>query len=104
MRHVPFRLAPSLFYINCSDRFITAAIWCGVALSIFAATGFCESFGLAVSMTDAEFLDASVEWREYEFKGNAGGVDRRTCIVSPYHWRLDWQMWFAAMSSAEFHP
>ena len=30
VRHVPFRRAPSLFYINCSDRFITAIIWCGV--------------------------------------------------------------------------
>src|SRR5919106_1747444 len=39
-RHVPFRCAPSLFYINCSDRFIAAMIWCGVALSCFALTGF----------------------------------------------------------------
>ena len=36
VRHVPFRRAPSLFYINCSDRFITATIWCGVGLSCFA--------------------------------------------------------------------
>ena len=33
VRHVPFRRAPSLFYINCSDQFITAMIWCGVGLS-----------------------------------------------------------------------
>ena len=26
VRHVPFRRAPSLFYINCSDRFIAAMI------------------------------------------------------------------------------
>ena len=50
VRHVPFRRAPSLFYINCSDRFITAIIWCGVGLSCFALTGFSESFGLGVSM------------------------------------------------------
>jgi hypothetical protein len=54
--------------------------------------------------TDAEVFDDTTEWREYEFKGKPGNVLRRPCIVSPYHWRLDWQMWFAAMSSPEFHP
>jgi Lipase maturation factor len=53
--------------------------------------------------TDAKVLDATTKWREYEFKGKPGNVLRRPCIVSPYHWRLDWQMWFAAMSPAEFH-
>src|SRR5438045_7603362 len=48
--HVPFRRAPSLFYIKCSDRFITATIWCGVGLSCVALTGSSDSFGLGVSM------------------------------------------------------
>ena len=50
VRHVAFRRAPSLFYINCSDFFIAVMIWCGVGLSCFALTGFSESFGLGVSM------------------------------------------------------
>src|SRR5215470_18711198 len=50
VRQVPFRRAPSLFYINSSDRFITVAIWTGVGLSCFALTGFSESHGLGVSM------------------------------------------------------
>src|SRR5262249_13737231 len=50
VRQVSFRRAPSLFYVNCSDRFITLAIWCGVALSCFTMTGLSESFGLGVSM------------------------------------------------------
>src|SRR6266567_3389078 len=50
VRQVPFRRAPSLFYINCSDRFFTATIWFGVAVSIFAITGLSESLGLGVSM------------------------------------------------------
>ena len=50
VRQVPFRRAPSLFYINSSDRLITLAIWCGLALSCFTITGFSESFGLGVSM------------------------------------------------------
>ncbi len=63
-----------------------------------------ERLEVIIKGTDAEFLDGSVEWREYEFKGKPGDLNRRPCIVSPYHWRLDWQMWFAAMSSVEFHP
>src|SRR5882724_13306871 len=50
VRHVPFRRAPSLLYINCSDCFIAVTIWCGVGLSIFTISGFSESFGLGVSM------------------------------------------------------
>ena len=36
-------------------------------------------------------------WREYEFKGKPGDVHRRCSIVAPYHLRLDWLMWFAAL-------
>ena len=63
-----------------------------------------ERFEVVIKGTDAETLDANTEWRDYEFKGKPGEVNRRPCIVSPYHWRLDWQMWFAAMSRPEFHP
>lgn len=40
------------------------------------------------------------EWREYEFKGKPGDVRRRPPQVAPYHLRLDWLMWFAALSPA----
>ena len=63
-----------------------------------------ERLEVIIKGTDAKFLDASIEWREYEFKGKPGDVNRRPCIVSPYHWRLDWQMWFAAMSPPDSHP
>jgi hypothetical protein len=43
-------------------------------------------------------------WVDYEFKCKPGDVDRRPCVVSPYHHRLDWQMWFAAMSRPELEP
>ena len=63
-----------------------------------------ERLEVVIKGTDAEFPNASAAWREYEFKGKPGDVNRRPCIVSPYHWRLDWQMWFAAMSPPECHP
>ena len=37
-----------------------------------------------------------IKWMEYEFNCKHGKVDRRPCIISPYHYRLDWLMWFAA--------
>ena len=39
-------------------------------------------------------------WREYEFRGKPGEPARRPPQVAPYHLRLDWLMWFAAMSPA----
>jgi hypothetical protein len=63
-----------------------------------------ERFEVVIKGTDAEYPDANAEWREYEFKGKPGDVNHRPCIVSPYHWRLDWQMWFAAMSPPDLHP
>lgn len=44
------------------------------------------------------------EWRAYEFKGKPGDPKRRPAQFAPYHLRLDWLMWFAAMSSARAHP
>jgi len=63
-----------------------------------------ERLEVVIEGTDAEFADVSAEWREYEFKGKPGDVNRPPCIVSPYHWKLDWQMWFAAMSPPDLHP
>src|SRR6185436_20319093 len=44
------------------------------------------------------------EWKPYEFQCKPGDPDRRPCIVSPYHLRLDWQVWFAAMSEVDEEP
>ncbi|MEU0943624.1 lipase maturation factor family protein [Streptomyces canus] len=38
------------------------------------------------------------EWREYEFKGKPGDPRRWPRQFAPYHLRLDWMMWFAALS------
>jgi hypothetical protein len=44
--------------------------------------------------------DRDTSWLEYEFKGKPGRIDRRPRQVAPYHLRLDWLMWFAAISPA----
>ncbi|MET9295605.1 lipase maturation factor family protein [Streptomyces sp. NPDC003077] len=40
------------------------------------------------------------EWREYGFRGKPGDVRRLPRQYAPYHLRLDWLMWFAALSPA----
>jgi len=49
--------------------------------------------------TDEEITPATV-WREYEFSGKPGDPRRRPPQVAPYHLRLDWLMWFVAISPA----
>lgn len=37
------------------------------------------------------------DWREYTFKGQPVRTNERPPQWAPYHLRLDWQLWFAAM-------
>lgn len=46
----------------------------------------------------------STHWLEYEFKCKPGNVQRRPCLITPYHYRLDWQMWFAALGEINREP
>ncbi|TDD70429.1 lipase maturation factor family protein [Jiangella aurantiaca] len=43
-------------------------------------------------------------WLEYEFRGKPGDVRRRPRQFAPYHLRLDWLMWFAAISPGYAQP
>lgn len=47
---------------------------------------------------------AGARWQAYEFPCKPGEVSRAPCLVTPYHYRLDWQLWFAALSSFEREP
>lgn len=40
----------------------------------------------------------ATEWLEYEFRGKPGDPRRRPKQFAPYHLRLDWLMWFVALS------
>jgi hypothetical protein len=66
------------------------------------------AFGSITKVRNEVILEGSDSpegpWKEYEFKGKPGRTDRMPPFVSPYHWKLDWQMWFAAMTSYHYHP
>jgi hypothetical protein len=63
-----------------------------------------QRFEVIVEGTDAATPGPGAEWREYEFECKPGDVTRRPCVISPYHYRLDWQMWFAALPGAGVDP
>ena len=40
--------------------------------------------------------DINGPWREYQFKVKPGNVFTKPRFISPYHYRLDWQLWIAS--------
>jgi hypothetical protein len=63
-----------------------------------------ERYEIVIEGADDESVSPSTVWKEYEFKGKPGEVTYRPPLVAPYHMRLDWLMWFAAMSNASDYP
>jgi hypothetical protein len=59
-----------------------------------------ERFEVVLEGTDGDPGDPGARWLEYELKCKPGDPARRPCWISPYHYRLDWQMWFLAMPGA----
>ncbi len=59
---------------------------------------------IVFSGTLDDTIDENTRWVEYEWKCKPGDVMRRPCWATPYHYRLDWLIWFAAMSDAGRHP
>ena len=51
-----------------------------------------------------EGSDNGTEWKAYEFKWKPGALDRMPAFVEPHQPRLDWQMWFAALSDVRQNP
>ncbi|GAB2451513.1 membrane protein [Hymenobacter qilianensis] len=43
-------------------------------------------------------------WKPYIYKGLPVALDHRPPQIAPYQLRLDWQMWFASMSSPAEYP
>ena len=69
----------------------------------FGSVGKVRREGIIQGTTDVVIGDRT-QWREYEFKCKPGDPGRRPCVLSPYHLRVDWQIWFAAMSDYRHQP
>ncbi len=63
-----------------------------------------ERFEVIVEGTSDAHISAHSEWKEYGFRGKPGDVRRRPRQFAPYHLRLDWLFWFAAISPGYAEP
>jgi hypothetical protein len=83
--------------------FLAAYVWLGPFRTF-------NSYGLFAVMTTTrpeiiiEGSNNGVDWLPYEFKYKPGDVKRRPRFVEPHQPRLDWQMWFAALSDYRRNP
>lgn len=55
-------------------------------------------YEIVIEGTEDEAVRQQTKWKEYEFKAKPGNPRRRPPQIAPYHLRLDWLIWFAAMS------
>jgi hypothetical protein len=63
-----------------------------------------ERYEVILEGTSDETVGESTRWLEYDLPCKPGDVRRRPCIITPYHYRLDWQIWFAAFKTYEQEP
>ncbi|MCZ7415661.1 MULTISPECIES: lipase maturation factor family protein [unclassified Streptomyces] len=59
---------------------------------------------VVIEGTDADRLTEATVWREYGFRGKPGDARRLPRQYAPWHLRLDWLMWFAALSPGYARP
>lgn len=63
-----------------------------------------ERYEVIIEGTHAEAVDERTRWQAYELPCKPGRTDRRPCWITPYHYRLDWQLWFVPLSPDHQRP
>jgi hypothetical protein len=109
-------LATVLFSLSLLQAAATTGIWHHVPRPVLAPLEWARplrsinGYGLFAVMTTERpeiVVEGSLdgeEWRPYSFRWKPGPLDRRPRFVAPHQPRLDWQMWFAALSDYRSTP
>lgn len=63
-----------------------------------------ERLNVVFEGTSDEDTSDKANWKPYIYKGLPVSPDKRPPQIAPYQLRLDWQMWFASMSSPDEYP
>lgn len=63
-----------------------------------------ERLNVVFEGTADSIPDERADWKAYPYRGLPVALDKRSPQIAPYQLRLDWQMWFAAMSTPEEYP
>ena len=97
----------------CSFSFRLPVPWPSPILAIYRAVSpfhLVNTYGLFQVMTTErpeitlEGSQDGVNWEAYKFKYKVGAPSVAPPFVAPHQPRLDWQMWFAALSTRERTP
>lgn len=81
--------------------------WANETMELVAPLRSINGYGLFRVMTIERpelILEGSydgVRWQAYDFRYKPDAVDERPRFVAPFHPRLDWQLWFAALAPVE---
>jgi len=84
--------------------------WTVKLLSSFSALRSINNYGAFAIMTTRRpeiIIEGStdgIEWKEYPFCWKPDDPHKAPVFISPFHPRLDWQMWFAALSTPKENP
>lgn len=93
---------------GAGERYVPG--WAGGLLDAFAPFRSVNGYGLFRVMTTerpeivVEGSRDGTHWKAYEFRWKPGNPARRPGFVEPFHPRLDWQMWFAALDPQGYRP
>jgi len=63
-----------------------------------------ERLNVVFEGTDADVPDARAVWKAYPYRALPVALDKRPLQIAPHQPRLDWQMWFASMSTPDQYP
>ncbi len=63
-----------------------------------------ERLNVIFEGTDDEVPDEKADWKAYPYKGLPVDLYKHPPQIAPYQLRLDWQIWFASMSTADEYP
>jgi hypothetical protein len=63
-----------------------------------------ERLNVIFEGTNDEVPDEKANWKPYPYKGLPVDLSKQPPQIAPYQLRLDWQIWFASMSTADEYP
>jgi len=63
-----------------------------------------ERLNVVFEGSNDEVPDEKANLKSYRYKGLPVDLNKRPPQIAPYQLRLDWQMWFASMSTADEYP
>jgi len=63
-----------------------------------------ERLNVIFEGTYDEVPDEKADWKAYPYKGLPVDLYKHPPQIAPYQLRLDWQIWFASMSTADEYP